>query len=49
MVGVPTEIEVPKDKLGVLDVSTEVDPRFGGYKNDIRVESACVDGSGMSG
>ena len=31
-------IEIDSQELFVLDVSADIDPRFGGYMNDIRVE-----------
>ena len=31
-------VEIDKNELCVLDVSVDVDERFGGYMNDIRVE-----------
>jgi len=34
--------EVTRDGLLVLDVSAEVDAKFGGFKNDLRVEPECV-------
>jgi hypothetical protein len=35
-------IEIESHGLLVLDVSHEVDPRFGGFMNDIRVEPEFV-------
>jgi hypothetical protein len=40
--------EIDRDGLLVLDVSAEVDPRFGGYGNDIRVEPELVSLVGSS-
>ena len=34
--------EIDKDGLLVLDVSQEIDARFGGFMNDIRVEPEFV-------
>lgn len=31
-------VEIDDNDLYVLDVSTDIDSRFGGYMNDIRVE-----------
>ncbi len=35
-------VEVDTQGLFVLDVSADIDPLFGGYMNDIRVEEACL-------
>ena len=35
--------EIDGQGLFVLDVSPDIDPLFGGYKNDIRVEAECLE------
>ena len=35
--------EIDTQGLFVLDVSTDIDRRFGGYMNDIRVEEAYLE------
>ena len=38
--------EIDGQGLFVLDVSPDIDPLFGGYKNDIRVEAECLERAG---
>lgn len=33
-------VEIDDNGLCVLDVSVDVDEKFGGYKNDLRIEAA---------
>jgi hypothetical protein len=35
-------VEIDRNLLLVLDVSQDIDPRFGGFMNDIRVEPEFV-------